>query len=313
LAFGSCNHQELPQPIWDAIRDFAPDVLLLLGDNIYADTEDMALLRSKYQQLNAVPSFAALRRHVPVVATWDDHDFGRNDAGAEYPKKAESQAAFLDFLGVSASSPRRQRQGVYDAVVVGPPGRRVHLIALDTRTHRTPLLKAENPPPGLGPYQPSAALGASLLGEAQWQWLAHELQKPAEVRVLLSSIQLLPDEHGYEKWMNLRNEQPRLFRLLETLRVQNLVVLSGDRHFAELSRLEKGPAGAPLYEITSSPLNGAPATQTGANRFRTGEPIFVPNFGTIDIDWSQPTPQLTLGLRDEQGHVLLSQRVAAGP
>ena len=76
-----------------------PQLLLLLGDNIYADTKDMNVMRRKYAKLAAMPGFRALRDACPILATWDDHDLGANDAGSDYPKKEDSQKIFLDFFG----------------------------------------------------------------------------------------------------------------------------------------------------------------------------------------------------------------------
>jgi alkaline phosphatase D len=53
IALGSCARQDRPMPIWSAISSFKPDVLLMLGDNVYGDTEDMAVLRGKYDLLAA--------------------------------------------------------------------------------------------------------------------------------------------------------------------------------------------------------------------------------------------------------------------
>ena len=137
IAFGSCATQERPQPIWDAVGATKPELLLLLGDNIYADTEDMAVMRAKYARFAAMPGFKKLRESVPILATWDDHDLGVNDGGSTYPKKDESQKEFFDFFGEPADSPRRKQQGVYDAKVFGPEGKRVQVIMLDTRYFRT--------------------------------------------------------------------------------------------------------------------------------------------------------------------------------
>jgi alkaline phosphatase D len=41
IAFGSCANQDHPQPVWDAIVVTQPELFLFLGDNVYADTEDM--------------------------------------------------------------------------------------------------------------------------------------------------------------------------------------------------------------------------------------------------------------------------------
>ncbi len=139
IGFGSCAEQDKPQPIWDAILETKPERFILLGDNIYADTEDMAVLRAKYQLLADVPGFKKLRAACPVLGTWDDHDYGANDAGGEFPKKAESQQVFLDFFGAPADDPRRTREGIYSAQIIGPPGRRVQIILLDQRYFRSPL------------------------------------------------------------------------------------------------------------------------------------------------------------------------------
>ncbi|MFM7836911.1 MAG: alkaline phosphatase family protein, partial [Planctomycetaceae bacterium] len=97
ISFGSCAKQDQPQPIWDAIVAGAPDLFILLGDNIYGDSNDMQVLREKYGMLERQPGFMKLRAVCPVLATWDDHDYGRDDAGAEFEQRVESQRVFLDF------------------------------------------------------------------------------------------------------------------------------------------------------------------------------------------------------------------------
>ncbi|MFX9912103.1 hypothetical protein ABTP43_20035, partial [Acinetobacter baumannii] len=81
----------------------------------------------------------ALRAQVPVVATWDDHDYGEDDAGGEYPMKEQSRRIFLDFWGEPVDSLRRERDGVYTSYTFGPEGRRVQLILLDLRYNRAPI------------------------------------------------------------------------------------------------------------------------------------------------------------------------------
>ena len=76
------------------------------------------------------------------MAVWDDHDYGENDAGLEYPQKAESQQIFLDFLNEPGDSVRRKSPGIYDSIILGPDGKRVQFILLDTRYFRTSLKRA---------------------------------------------------------------------------------------------------------------------------------------------------------------------------
>ena len=139
LAFGSCLGQDLPQPIWSRVLAARPDVFVFLGDNVYSDTDDPKRLRAAYAKLAAQPGFQKLRKTTPILATWDDHDYGTNDSGGDFPAREMSKAVFLDFFGAPADSPRRQRSGVYDARTFGPPGKRVQVILLDTRYNRSPL------------------------------------------------------------------------------------------------------------------------------------------------------------------------------
>ncbi len=53
IAFGSCAHQDAPQPIWADITNEDADLWLWLGDNIYGDSDDMSIMQSKYDKQNA--------------------------------------------------------------------------------------------------------------------------------------------------------------------------------------------------------------------------------------------------------------------
>ncbi|OYU89441.1 MAG: phosphodiesterase, partial [Burkholderiales bacterium PBB5] len=115
IAFGSCINQALqPQPIWDAVLAAQPQLFVFGGDNVYASTPpwSLAQLESAYATQAAVPGFAQLRRTVPHLAIWDDHDYGKNDAGAEWAQKQVAKDAFLRFWQVPANDPRRQHGGL---------------------------------------------------------------------------------------------------------------------------------------------------------------------------------------------------------
>ena len=316
IAAGSCIRQDKPQPIWRAVADFAPDVLLMLGDNIYGDTEDMAVLQEKYGVLAADPGFAALRSRVPIVAVWDDHDYGANDAGRDYPRRRESQQVFLDFFGVAADSPLRAQNGIYRALVVGPPNRRVQFICLDTRFHRSPLasIPRSERVRGEGPYKPTDDPDATVLGAEQWRWLEGVLAEPAEVRIVLSSIQVAATEHHWEQWGNFPAERARLFRTLRESGARGLVVVSGDRHSAEISRVAAGPEALPypLHDLTASSLNQPQGygKREEPNAHRLGPRFRDPNFGTLEIDWDAPAgATMTLAIRDLTGAIVHAEQV----
>jgi alkaline phosphatase D len=324
IAFGSCVRQDLPQPIWDCIAENGPELFIFLGDNIYGDTEDMDLLRAKYQMLADQPGFQKLKSKSMILGTWDDHDYGANDAGSEYPKKRQSQQIFLDFFDVPNDSPRRKREGVYHAQVFGPVGKRVQVILLDARYHRSPLKTGYQPSERnegyRGKYAPNDDPDATVLGEEQWRWLADQLQVPAELRLICSGVQVLADEHGSEMWGNFPRQRKRLLSLLRDSGASGVVLLSGDRHLAEIARLNvdhPDSIGYPLFDITSSSLNHPSGNFTKAgtrfaneiNSYRVGLTYFEVNFGTILVDWSEPDPVVRMQVRDLAGDVVLQQRV----
>ncbi len=314
IAFGSCLHQDKPQPIWDAVIAANPQLFLFLGDNIYGDSDDPAVLAAQYQKLSAQPGFQRLQEMTELQAIWDDHDYGRNDAGVEYPSKEASRELFLDFWKEPASSARRSRpDGIYTASTYGPQGRRTQIIMLDLRWNRTALTavpseaeQAARVAQNMGPYAADFSAAASLLGAAQWRWLEEQLREPAELRILCSSIQVLADFTGWESWANFPAERERLLQLLGKTTSSVNLIISGDVHWCEYSQLSLSPDTIPLAELTSSGL-----TETweaiSPNRHRVGEAYAVANFGLIEIDWRGDKPRLHLSVRDQSSAALIEQ------
>ena len=308
IAFGSCAHQDKDQPIWDRVNAWEPELFIFLGDNIYGDTEDMQVLRAKYRQLAEKPGFRALRRQTEVIATWDDHDYGVNDGGSEYPMKAESAAIFLDFWGVPADHPRRAHPGIYGSYFFGPEGRRVQVILPDNRTFRTPLLGYSVEPADRGQYLVNPDPKATMLGAAQWDWLEAELRRPADLKILASSTQVLPDAPGYEAWINFQADHQRLLDLIDFAQVENLLIISGDTHYAELSCLAEG-VPYPLYELTSSGLTEVWPV-FGPNRNRIAQAPLMPNYGRLTIDWDAPTPRVLMEVEMLDGSIGIRHQIS---
>jgi alkaline phosphatase D len=305
VAFGSCANQNKPQAIWSSIQAAKPDLFLWLGDNIYANTEDPAVFDEKYAMLATQPGYAAFRPTATIMATWDDHDYGVNDGGAEYPMRQMAAEKFKKFFG-TANGPAWPAEGVYSSAIFGPEGQRVQVILLDTRYFRTALEKD----PDSKSYLPSEGPDATILGETQWQWLEGELLKPAEVRLIGSSIQFVAAQHRFEKWANFPREKQRLLDGIRKTSAKGVIFLSGDRHLAEISVLPAAQGvGYPLYDITSSGLTNAGGRADEPNNFRLGENFRSQNFGLLTIDWSATPPIITIEIRDIEGKVALTETV----
>lgn len=207
LAFGSCNRQQLDQPLWKPILKENPEVWVWLGDNIYADTQDMGQMAADYTMQFNQPDYRKLRQSTQVVGIWDDHDYGINDGGKYFSKKDSSQQLLLDFLEEPSTSMRRRQLGAYAVHTFGSEDQQVKLFLLDTRYHRDTLFKKN------GHYVPNR--DGTLLGEAQWNWLEEELEtNDAAITLIASSIQVIPEEHKFEKWANFPPERKRLLDLI---------------------------------------------------------------------------------------------------
>lgn len=308
LACGSCYRPAKDVGLWEKISAAKPQLFLFMGDNIYADTEDMALMRKRYQELRTQPGYLALRKQCSILPIWDDHDYGANDAGANFPKRQESQTQFFDSFEFANDHPARSTPGVYHSWIGGPPGKRLQIILLDTRYFRSPLtVERINRRKTLVPNKDPKA---TILGEAQWTWLEAELRKPADLRFLVSSIQVITTEHRFEKWSNFPGERSRLFKLLASTKAERVVLFSGDRHLAEVARLSPRESGLsyPLTELTASGMTHAGAP-VGPNRHRLGPCVTEINFATMDIDWEKNLPEVELSIINKEGKSRFQHRV----
>lgn len=318
IAFGSCNHQLRPQEIWAQIASTDPDVFLFIGDNNYGDQGwdgDAALttLRAAYAVQAETPELRAFRSQVPMMITWDDHDFGFNDGGASFAYRNWAETIFETFWG--SSDEVKSRPGIYESRMFGEDGKRTQIIMLDTRFFRSDLetgpYTMQRPP--LGPYVPSDDASKTMLGEAQWQWLEQELAKPADLRVIVSSIQVITDAHNYESWEALPLERAKLYQMLANREESGMVLLSGDRHAGGIySDVRPEMKGERIWELTSSSLNYS-FSSTERNTAREPDPkrltdfISEENFGLVEIDWDAKT--FTTSLRGSEGETRVTKTV----
>lgn len=315
IAFGSCNHQSAPQHMWAQIAAQNPQLFLMIGDNVYGDNgwdADAGLesLRKSYALQATHPEFTGFRAKFPMLATWDDHDFGLNDAGASFPMRRWAEELFETFW--ASSEAVKSRPGVYDSIITGPEGKRVQVILLDTRFFRSDLKRAawtkDRPP--LGSYLPDYDLDKTMLGEEQWAWLEAELAKPADLRIVVSSIQVITEAHQFEAWATMPVERNRLLETLSKRRASGLVILSGDRHAGGIYKATH--KGETMWELTSSSLNLAfgndndRSTAREPDGSRVSKFFSEENYGLVDIDWKAKA--LTMTLKGNTSATLAEQR-----
>ncbi|NEW78555.1 MAG: alkaline phosphatase family protein [Gelidibacter sp.] len=296
IAFGSCNNQTLSNPFWTEIKKNKPNLWIWGGDVIYTDTYDMAYMAENYRIQKNNADYANFTKKVAVIGTWDDHDYGLNDGGFEYPKKAEAQQLFLDFLDVPQNDVRRNQKGVYFSKDYSVNNKTIKIILLDTRYFRT-ALTADNETEKR--FKPNVYGEGTMLGEIQWEWLKNELQNSkAAYHIIVSSIQFLSGEHGFEAWGNMPHEADKLVKILKLSGAKNTIILSGDRHISEISKKEIEGLPYPLIDFTSSGLTHSYTDFKGEpNKYRLGNVVSKKSFGLLNFDFK--TNAVTMEIRGE--------------
>ncbi len=304
IGFGSCLSQDKPMPIFNAIKSENFDLFLMMGDNVYGNSnkEGLKELASAYKRQKQ--NFGKMKFDFPIEAIWDDNDYGLNDGGKEYLFKNESKELFLDFWNIPDDDPRRSREGLYHDVSLIYKGKKIQVIFLDTRTLRDSLKPtSEKGAVGKERYIPFKDSSLTMLGSKQWQWLRKKMSQYSDYRILISSIQLLPIGHGWECWYNLPYERDRMIELIDNSNSQHTIILSGDRHRGGLYQL-KTKQGNLISEMTSSSLNVSYPNSEEAGPLRIGDTFTEENYGAIYLDGAKNT--FSVMLKNTDGKILQS-------
>jgi len=303
IAFGSAMSQNSSLKVLELANSYQPDLFLFLGDNIDGETKDMKLLAAKYSKLCARPEFQNLYQNCPVLATWNDHDYGLNDSGREYPRKAESRALFLSFWNPpkTATLPTK---GIYQSYVLSTEGKQLQLILLDTRSFRSPLLSTKKSK-DKNRYLPNKKSTATILGADQWAWLQQQLSKPADLRLICSSIPFGAAHNGYETWANFPEEQKRMTTLIREEKANAVFFLSGNAQYGELSKMPVDE-GYPIYDCTASGINKN-WPYIAPNEHRIAEACRNFHFGYLRIDWL--SQELNIQLITASKKIALDQQI----
>merc|ERR1712168_1174207 len=163
---------------------------------MYSDGQDLAAKRAQYNLVRDEPSYNShglLKpdAKIPVMATWDDHDFGYNNCGNEYVCPRETQNEFVIYFNIPPTDPRHkdypdgQQAGVYNAQMFPQPGTSdngIQVILLDARVDRDPTFTR---------FGKCKGSESHMLSETQWKWLDAELEEPSVVKVIASGVQVL--------------------------------------------------------------------------------------------------------------------------
>ena len=295
---GSCLDQDFEQDIWSSIKKEHVDGFIFLGDNVYGDMPSGKLTKMKKayaMQKTRLPKW--LMDGKEILAIWDDHDFGLNDGGGDYPYKKDAEKMFLNFWNIPQTDLRRNREGIYFKQTKEIEGTKVEIIGLDTRYFRSKLKGKKNA------YEQNNDSKATILGQDQWTWLETSISNStADVIVILSSIQILATNHPYEKWDNFPLERKRLLEIIaRASKEKTIIAVTGDRHKSGIYQNEN------FLEITASSLNKSASKGSETDPLLIGKTYRIINYGILNIEPSKN--KITASIHDKNGQELNSKTI----
>ena len=282
VAFGSCADEGTGTgALWGQLAQLHPDAVVLLGDTPYIDSVDPAQQEKRHREFHLTPSMQAVLSDVPLYSVWDDHDFGLNDTSGLMAGREVARACFTRFrINPSFGD---GSGGVYTSFSHGP----MEVFLLDTRWFSA----TETGPHG----QPT------LLGTGQWEWLERALSaSTAPFKVIASSMvfnsSVRPLKTDY--WGHYPAEYQRLMDLLGRLKVEGVILVSGDVHNTRIvNHHVAGVVGYDLIELVTSPMHD-----------RVHNAALFSNSADVEITVGQPHSMLLLSADDTVPPALLRAR-----
>ena len=317
---GVCRRVDIGYPIFDTMARARPDFFLFLGDTIYADSRcagpgiveggdfiatTLGGYRDKHRYNRADPAVQRFFRGTSVYAIWDDHEVRNDFAGPSEPLMAHGRRAFLEYWPILP--PPEEPGRLYRRVRWG---RLLELFILDTRQYRSRNAEPDGP-------------GKTMLGAAQRRWLVDGVTSSTAVwKVVASSVPMSVSRGEVrDAWSSaslfgipqegagFATERDAIFDAFRTAGVTNLVVLTGDFHYAQLLRVRPSPRWT-FHELMAGPLSARQGRPLPLDDGMNPQSIFargnVNNFGEISID----ARGLTVTFIADDGATLFTHRIA---
>jgi len=296
-------------PTFVALLGLSPTFVALLGDQIYADYDGdinigppnsvVPALRGKYAR-NFDEHFQAMSSKIPIVAIWDDHDYGQDNSDSTYRYKEEAKKVFKESYPLYPF--QVEDEGIYYQFKIGD----VDVFVLDTRWYRSPMDVDDNE-------------DKTMLGEEQLEWLLNNLKlSTAPFKIIFSSVSMndyggdtSTGRDGFDSWMGYTFERNKILSFIEEHQIYGVMVFSGDQHYPSghilnwniplnsvsqtdtsivysLSDLERA-----VFDFSSSPFHYTRATGHPLIPDHQNDPLY--SFEVFRAEWGHPAESPSLG------------------
>lgn len=235
--------------LWASLLASKPELVLLIGDNVYAEVNDgrfpspmpQETLWIRYAETFLLLDFYKTKSLIPTVVTWDDHDYGMKDGDGTNPYKAEAKYVMESFFPQTPSK-------LFPEFVAGPGVSHrfdafgYRFLLLDNRSFRT---SADAP----------ASEERTHFGKDQEKWITKMVLESRNPIWLISGDQWFGAYHRFESYEGRHPESLKSFlKSIEPSRAP-VIFMSGDRHLSEVMKIESSLLGYETYEFTSSALH----------------------------------------------------------
>ncbi|MEC7564272.1 MAG: alkaline phosphatase D family protein [Planctomycetota bacterium] len=298
VAFGGgAGYVPQNEVMWNTIADAGPDVLMLLGDNVYSDAPEMPEMQHYcYYRRQSRPEYRTLTAQVPVYTIWDDHDFGTNDCqGGPFvespPWKVPVWRVFKNNTVNPGYGGGIMQPGCWYDYYVGD----VHFIMTDGRTYRT--------------HNPENDSAPTMLGPIQKEWLKQTIKNSKGVfTVLVSPVPWVFGAKGNSKdtWNGFKEERGEIFDIVRNSRNNGVLLMSADRHRSDLWKI-KSEGLYPLYEFNSSRLTNQhvhPEMREAEFSYNSKQ-----SFGIVDFDTKRKDPTVTYSIQNIVGKEIYRRKI----
>jgi alkaline phosphatase D len=250
VAVGSCAY--VNEPFWDrpgrgygdsmmvfkTLHEQKPDLMVWLGDNTYTregDWNTKSGFQHRYTHTRSLPEMQPLLASTHHYATWDDHDYGPNDGDRSFWNKEMASETF-DLFWANPNGKPLGKGSVVNTFGWGD----CQFFMLDDRWFRAPNNSKDST--------------RAFFGEEQINWLIDALTySKANFKIITCGGQIINDARMYENYAVYPVERRKLIDRITAAGISGVFFMSGDRHHAELSKLDR-PGTYPLYDLTTSPL-----------------------------------------------------------